>query len=101
MGGDFEKPPEFDPNSEINSQVNAHRKGCNKHFKDELLLKGWSVGACPPPEEGMFGKHATAEWCPQTVGIKPEEYEVDSFSKRNEAAFYACEHTIGKYGHEI
>merc|ERR1719433_1660884 len=75
--------------------VNKKRKGCNKHFKDELLLKGWSLKECT----GHFKERPA--WCLEQLGRAVKESEVDTYSVKNEAAFYACERTVGQYGQEL
>eukprot|EP00931_Biecheleriopsis_adriatica_P097428 TRINITY_DN71202_c0_g1_i1.p1 TRINITY_DN71202_c0_g1~~TRINITY_DN71202_c0_g1_i1.p1 ORF type:complete len:240 (-),score=37.05 TRINITY_DN71202_c0_g1_i1:7-726(-) len=86
------------------NRVNKNRKGCNKHFKDEVLLRGWSVRKCA---ETSAGPHAgqsqqpSAIWCLEQVDQLPSERDVDTYSIRNEAVFHACENTIGRNGAEI
>jgi len=90
--GELESPVEF-TNDPQENRVNKNRKGCNKHFKDELLLKGWAVRSCP---DG-----ATRTWCLEKSPEIPTERDVDTYSTRNDAVFYACEHTLGRYGQEL
>lgn len=117
LDGEMLEPPVIGDNPQEN-RVNSYRKGCNKHFKDELLLKGWIVQRCPEPEDtkimidGGEVKEAAgaaeaalparpAEWCLEQRSSPPTERDVDTYSTRNEAAFYACENTVGRYGQEL
>jgi len=95
--GELEQLPELTDNPQEN-RVNRNRKGCNKHFKDELLLRGWSARKCEP------GPDASGEgpaWCLEKSENLPSDRDVDTYAVRNEAVFHACESTIGRNGAEI
>lgn len=99
LDGELEGTVELTDNPQEN-RVNKNRKGCNKHFKDELLLKGHVVRRCQEP--GTSGPEAGRHvWCLDKLSSMPTEQDVDTYSTRNEAAFYACENTIGRYGQEL
>jgi len=120
LDGELVEVPELTDNPQEN-RVNANRKGCNKHFKDELLLRGWSVSRCPEAEgakltvqavneEGAAGTKGSEvaplaregqEFCLEQRSRLPTERDVDTYSTRNEAAFYACENTVARYAQEI
>ncbi|CAJ1418463.1 unnamed protein product [Effrenium voratum] len=89
--GELLEPPALSDNAQEN-RVNQNRRGCNKHFKDELLLRGWAARKCASTEG--------AEWCLER-GAPPSERDVDTYNVRNEAVFYACESTVGRLGAEI
>lgn len=91
-------------------RVNKNRRGCNKHFKDEVLLRGYLVRQCPAVTVTVATDQDTADkdppkpkaWCLENVGNgKVESREVETYSTRSEAVFYACENTIARHGHEI
>lgn len=71
--------------------VSAHRKGCNKHFKEEVIQKGWQVAFCKGKETH----------CLKNSRITPDRIDVETYSMEKEAIFYACEETVSKYGEEI
>lgn len=114
LDGELRGPVELLDDAQEN-RVNQNRKGCNKHFKDELLLRGWMVQRCPQPDGAKVtpqegggaakGKPARpdrrAEWCLEQRSRPPPERDVDTYSTWNEAAFYACENTVGRYGQEL
>lgn len=101
LDGEMREEPELMDSPQEN-RVRKNRRGCNKHFKDELLLKGWYVGLCPKEEapadtEGV--KRPT--WCLNQRPSPPTQRDVDTYSVPHEAAFYACEDTVGRYGQEM
>jgi len=108
LDGDIEGPiPDSDNPQE--DRVNRYRKGCNKHFKDDLLLRGWTIQKCPDiPAAGAADSTSNAEdndprptWCLEQGPATPTERDVDTYSVRSEAVFYACEATVARYGHEL
>jgi len=104
LDGELEGTVELTDNPQEN-RVNQNRKGCNKHFKDSLLLRGWAVQRCP--EKPIVTTNTDAEsdaqpavWCLQETNGQTAR-DVDTYSTRNDAAFHACEQTVGRYGQEI
>mmetsp|Transcript_133017 Transcript_133017/g.244035 ORF Transcript_133017/g.244035 Transcript_133017/m.244035 type:complete len:260 (-) Transcript_133017:88-867(-) len=91
LDGDLpeEVPYTNDPQQD---RVNQNRKGCNKHFKDEMLFEGWAVEKCI----SNTGK----EWC-LVKGNKPTEEQVETFSSENDAFWYVCSATIAAHGSEL
>lgn len=84
-------------------RVNQNRKGCNKHFKDELLLRGWFASRCEEDSEdtGQETGDSGKIWCLKRSDRLPTERDVDTYNVKNEAIFHACEGTIGRNGPEI
>jgi len=84
-------------------QVELRRKGCNKHFKDELLLQGWDVKQCmhfptgtdPKTDEGAPG------YCVWKADKQPAESDTDVYRIEAESMYQACEATVGKYTDKI
>mmetsp|Transcript_140802 Transcript_140802/g.392465 ORF Transcript_140802/g.392465 Transcript_140802/m.392465 type:complete len:252 (-) Transcript_140802:52-807(-) len=99
LDGELAGTVEYTDNPQEN-RVNMNRRGCNKHFKDELLLKGYAVRKCKTPEGDTPNSEQRA-WCLERLSSTPAERDVDTYSTYNEAAFYACENTISRYGQEI
>eukprot|EP00429_Kryptoperidinium_foliaceum_P097607 CAMPEP_0176236172 /NCGR_PEP_ID=MMETSP0121_2-20121125/27209_1 /TAXON_ID=160619 /ORGANISM="Kryptoperidinium foliaceum, Strain CCMP 1326" /LENGTH=287 /DNA_ID=CAMNT_0017575601 /DNA_START=66 /DNA_END=929 /DNA_ORIENTATION=- len=78
------------------------RKGCNRHFKDSYLRKGWDVEGCIIPEPNAENPdEKRPPW--QTVygtcvksGVKVQnETKMDTYSTRMEAIYWGCQLTIG------
>lgn len=90
---------EITDNEQVN-RVNKNRRGCNKHFKDDLLLKGWAVRKCPPATSSTEAPDGPT-WCLERQPRPVAERDVDTYSKHNDAVFYACESTIGRSGQEL
>ena len=88
------------------NRVNQNRKGCNKHFKDELLLQRWFPQKCGEAHPGADASAPAEagprpEWCLKRLKTPVSERDADTYSARNEAIWHACESTVGKYGHEL
>eukprot|EP00746_Dinoflagellata_sp_MGD_P136803 gnl/MRDRNA2_/MRDRNA2_70672_c0_seq1.p1 gnl/MRDRNA2_/MRDRNA2_70672_c0~~gnl/MRDRNA2_/MRDRNA2_70672_c0_seq1.p1 ORF type:complete len:210 (+),score=55.11 gnl/MRDRNA2_/MRDRNA2_70672_c0_seq1:142-771(+) len=71
--------------------VSAHRKGCNKHFKEELVQKGWQVVMCK----------GQPRHCLEKSEHVPSRSDAETFSMEKDAIFYACQDTLGEHGEEI
>lgn len=95
--GEMLEPAVIGENEQEN-RVNQNRKGCNKHFKDELLLRGWSASSCAKVDDS---EGESARWCLEQSDRLPTEREVDTYNVRSEAIFYACEGTLGRNGPEM
>eukprot|EP00929_Paragymnodinium_shiwhaense_P045201 TRINITY_DN23121_c0_g1_i3.p1 TRINITY_DN23121_c0_g1~~TRINITY_DN23121_c0_g1_i3.p1 ORF type:complete len:262 (-),score=67.97 TRINITY_DN23121_c0_g1_i3:185-907(-) len=84
LDGDLEPYKEStDPQEE---RVNKNRKACNKHFKDELLLKGWNVHKCRPEAEAQADSSGDKkkEFCLTQSGGRTSDRDVDTYSVRSE-----------------
>merc|ERR1712151_1345099 len=85
--------------------IEKSRRGCNRHFKDSFMAKGWDIRECvkfptgvDPGKERDRGAPGICAW--QTDKI-PTEDKMATYSIENEAIFFACQHTLGKYGDEL
>merc|ERR1711924_5365 len=77
----------------VHDQMLKHKKGCNKHFKDELVGEGWVLRTCKDVVPGR----TDMEPCLHNVGDKPSDTSIDSYELWKEALFYACEQTVTRY----
>jgi len=109
----LEELPEPTENDSQDDRVARNRRGCNKHYKDDLLLRGYYIRRCPEEpadidadgdaDEAAVAAAASAN--PRTFCLehgKPmTPRETETYNVRNEAAFYACESTVGRFGTEL
>lgn len=100
LDGELAEPPPLVDNAQEN-RVNQNRKGCNKHFKDELLLQGFHIRRCDDNSQDTEGREKGHMYCFEQSPNPATERDVDTYSTRNEAMFYACEHTISRYSLEL
>lgn len=99
--GDLKEKPVSTGNEQVD-RVNKHRRACNKHFKDELMLKGWTVRKCEETLERQGeSSHLNKSWCLAKSEVPLTQFQVDTYSIHNDALFYACEQTVATHGHEI
>lgn len=77
----------------VHDRMLEHKKGCNKHFKDELIAKGWTLRVCKDVVPGRND----SEPCLYQEGSKPSERAVDSYEQWKECLFYACEQTVSRF----
>lgn len=87
--------------NEQENRVAKFKKSCNKHFKDEVLMKGHFITRCKPGQFEDADGQPTRTWCLDRTESPVQERDTNTYSNRNEGVFYACEHTIAKYGSEI
>merc|ERR1719379_36411 len=81
--------------------VEKHRIGCNKHFKDNFLNLGYQVKECmkfPPGADPKKDKGALG-FCAWPGGKPPDD--IDVYSVEKEAAYFACQYTVGKHTEQI
>jgi len=108
MDGDLVEEPELTGDAQTD-RVNHNKRGCNKHFKDELLAIGYYVKECPAASieitkssEPSFEEPLKPKaFCLQNSGRHVDSKEFDTYSVRNDALYYACENTIAKYAAEL
>jgi len=95
---------------EQEDRVNKNKRGCNKHFKDEVLLRGYVVRKCPAAAVTIVNDTAESAskdtskprlFCLESTGNLADSRAADTYSTTSEAVFYSCENTIARYGHEI
>lgn len=72
----------------------SHKKGCNKHFKDELIAKGWTLRTC----KEVDAERNDTEPCLHREASAPSPQAQDSYELWKEVLFYACEQTVGRFG---
>lgn len=103
----LEDLPEPNENTTQADRVARNRRGCNKHYKDDLLLRGFGVRRCADESVDV---DADADSEPVTSSSKMfcmehgkplSVGESNTYNIRNEAAFYACESTVGRFGTEM
>lgn len=93
---------------EQEDRVNRNKRGCNKHFKDEVLLRGYVVKKCPAATVTIVDDNEPTSkepskprsFCLESTS-NPDSRAADTYSTHSEAIFYSCENTIARYGHEI
>jgi|Transcript_62773 hypothetical protein len=109
LDGEPDEIPELTGDAQ-EDRVNQNRRGCNKHFKDELLLRGYGLKHCEATvsivdNETDAGTEEVAKpktWCLHNVGANNvDSRQADTYSTRSEAVYHACENTIARHGHEI
>eukprot|EP00929_Paragymnodinium_shiwhaense_P104085 TRINITY_DN6807_c0_g1_i2.p1 TRINITY_DN6807_c0_g1~~TRINITY_DN6807_c0_g1_i2.p1 ORF type:complete len:269 (-),score=58.55 TRINITY_DN6807_c0_g1_i2:107-913(-) len=86
----------------VRDQMLQHKRGCNKHFKDELVAKGWVLKTCNETGEvgGEKGR-AAMDPCLFQSGETPSEMAVEVYELWKEGFFYACEQSIGAHNDDI
>jgi len=72
----------------------SHKKGCNKHFKDELISRGWTLRTC----KEVVPERNDTEPCLHQEANAPSQQAQDSYELWKEVLFYACEQTVGRFG---
>jgi len=107
LDGEPDEIPELTGDDQAD-RVSSHKRGCNKHFKDEVLERGFLVEKCPAVsvtidtgDDADKDRPKHKEWCLRNAGSEKVGRGVDTYSTRSEAAFYACENTIARHGAEI
>jgi len=75
------------------SQVDWHKRGCNKHFKDEFVALGYHVVPCKDnPQRGCVKRDKEN---------LPNKHSIETYEIWKEAVFYACEQTVATYADEF
>mmetsp|Transcript_111897 Transcript_111897/g.256554 ORF Transcript_111897/g.256554 Transcript_111897/m.256554 type:complete len:156 (+) Transcript_111897:299-766(+) len=98
--GDLPQPVVFNDEDAQGNRVEQNRKGCNKHYKDEVLRLGFRPRKCQHPENETVPEGAP-EFCLEQSDSRPDDRSMDTYSRESEAVFYACESTVGRYGDEM
>ncbi|KAF4662813.1 hypothetical protein FOL46_005125 [Perkinsus olseni] len=81
------------------NRINLSRTGCNKHFKDSLLARGFHAGPCEDKVQGN-GNEDVTDICLKK-GTPKTEAQMEVYNRDYDALYYACEATIGRYGDDI
>jgi len=91
LEGDVDHEITGDP---VTDQMLSHKKGCNKHFKDELVAEGYSVRVC----RDVIPSGNDSEPCLyHDENAKPNQQAVDSYEIWKEGLFHACEQTVSRH----
>merc|ERR1711957_160574 len=107
IDADFEDPVASDDDDQ--QRVNAAKRGCNKHFKDEFLFQGWFVHRCHEADrevttENVDDVQFSQRWCVKQDRKDNKlltEGDIDIFRPAYEAIHIACEKTLGYHKDEI
>merc|ERR1712023_358160 len=78
-----------------------HKKGCQKHFKDELIAEGWVLKVCNETGQVPDDGRGPMDPCLFKGDSKPGEMAIEAYEIWKEGMFFACEHTIGRYNDDI
>jgi len=81
----------------VEDRMLAHKKGCNKHFKDELIAEGFTLKPC----KEVFPEGSETEPCLARDGSKPNDMAINSYEVWKESLFYACEQTVSRYSDDL
>jgi len=100
------QPPEY-RSAEL--RVLRKLRGCNRHFKAELLSKGFVARPCPNPESGSAPPRETLvqRWClgqqlrADSVPLTPGSGDLLKYDAQKEALYRACERTVGEHASEL
>jgi len=85
----------------VKDQMLQHKKGCQKHFKDEMVAQGWVLKMCS--ETGEVGKdnRSAKDPCIHQENDRPSPMATDTYELAKEALYYACEQSVGKYNDDM
>ncbi|CAK8989770.1 Hypothetical protein (Fragment) [Durusdinium trenchii] len=75
----------------VEDQMLKHKKGCNKHFKDDLVAEGFMLRPCKEVAPEIKNDTSPCLW--QNTE-KPSKQSVDTYEVWKEGVFYACEQSI-------
>mmetsp|Transcript_165098 Transcript_165098/g.524528 ORF Transcript_165098/g.524528 Transcript_165098/m.524528 type:complete len:302 (-) Transcript_165098:32-937(-) len=82
----------------VHDRMLEHKKGCNKHFKDELIAEGFTLKSC---KDVIPGRNDSEPCLFQDESQKPNEQSMDSYEMWKECLFYACEQTVSRFGDSL
>lgn len=78
----------------VEDQMLKHKKGCNKHFKDDLVAEGFMLRPCKEVAPEIKNDTSPCLWqSPE----KPSKQAVDTYEVWKEGVFYACEQSISHH----
>jgi len=78
----------------VEDQMLKHKKGCNKHFKDDLIAEGFMLRPCKEVAPEVKNDTSPCLW---QSGEKPSKQAVDTYEVWKEGVFYACEQSISHH----
>lgn len=76
----------------VTDRMLEHKKGCNKHFKDELIAEGYVLRTCKEVAPGR----TDTEPCLHREDRKPSASATDTYEMWKEVLFHACEMTVSR-----
>lgn len=82
----------------VQDRMLEHKKGCNKHFKDELIAEGYSLKSCKEVDPSRSDDDPCL-W--QNASATPNQMAIDAYEMWKECLFYACEQTVGRWGDSL
>ncbi|CAE8593575.1 unnamed protein product [Polarella glacialis] len=77
----------------VRDRMLSHKKGCNKHFKDELISEGYALRQCREVVEGR----SDSDPCLWRAPDRPNQNAADTYELWKEIFFYSCEQSIGSH----
>mmetsp|Transcript_94140 Transcript_94140/g.167442 ORF Transcript_94140/g.167442 Transcript_94140/m.167442 type:complete len:272 (+) Transcript_94140:44-859(+) len=83
----------------VHDKMMKHKKGCNKHFKDELVAEGWMLRTCKEVAPDYKNDSSPCLW--RNTESKPSAQAIDTYEIWKEGLFFACEQSIGRHGDEL
>lgn len=95
LEGNAEYAPAGDP---VTDQMNRHRKGCNKHFKDELVAVGYMLRQCKDVAPDFKNDSSPCLW---KNADPPSQHSMDTYEVWKEGLFYACEQSVARHTDEL
>jgi hypothetical protein len=89
-GINIHERPFRDPQME---RIRIGKRGCQRHFKDSLMAHGFRLShtECTPPDR---------KFC-LFQGSPRDSDDMDTYTRDNEALFFACEQTVGAHIDQI
>lgn len=90
---------EYEPTGDfVTDRMLSHKKGCNKHFKDELVAEGWTLRSC----KDVFPDRSDSEPCLyKDAQSRPNQQAIDSYEVWKECIFHACEQTVSRFSDSL
>lgn len=78
----------------VTDQMLKHKRGCNKHFKDELVAQGYMLRACREVAPDYKNDTSPCLWQSPTP---PSQQAIDTYEVWKEGFFYACEQSVARH----
>jgi len=89
---------EYEPTGDfVTDRMLSHKKGCNKHFKDEIIAQGWVLRTC----KEVYPERNDSEPCLYLGSAKPNQQAMDSYEMWKECIFHACEQTVSRFSDSL
>jgi hypothetical protein len=98
----LEADVDYEPTGEyIDDRMLEHKKGCNKHFKDEVVAQGYELKQCDETNLPRWPHRKDKEPCLFLSEFKPVGSAVDTYEMWKEMIFHACETTVSRYSDDL